>query len=105
MNPPPEAQVRINLRPFVDPPAKHQPMPLMVHLQRSREKLSLNSLEPSTRDAYARAYKHWLRFAAHYSLDPLPTTDTLSLFITWRFQCRLASLHSYPGSPSTFTHS
>lgn len=61
-------------------------MPPMVDLQRSREKLTLNSLEPSTRDADARAYRHWIQYTSHYTLDPTPTPDSLSLFITWRFQ-------------------
>ncbi|KAK4702187.1 hypothetical protein P7C70_g4038, partial [Phenoliferia sp. Uapishka_3] len=62
-----------------------QPLPPISELITYRNHLVHHSIDASTRAGYAGHYKSWLAFALHYGFEPLPTEQTLSLFVAWRW--------------------
>ncbi|KAK4702841.1 hypothetical protein P7C70_g3374, partial [Phenoliferia sp. Uapishka_3] len=73
------------------------PMPPLADLIAHRSLLLDSSLQPSTRDAYERAYRSWGAFVLKYDFPPLPTENSLSLYVAWRWLVGVSTYSTLSG--------
>jgi hypothetical protein len=77
--------VRFASRTLAAPPKPKKPIPSLSSLLDERLRLWNAALEPTTSLAYQRAVRDWSIFARHGNFDFFPRSESLSLFITFRF--------------------
>ena len=78
--------VRFASRALARPLAPKKPIPSLSSLIYERQRLWNTALEPTTSLAYERALQSWSTFVTHTRFDFFPSAESLSLFITYRFE-------------------
>ncbi|GAA5920826.1 hypothetical protein JCM5296_000281, partial [Sporobolomyces johnsonii] len=71
-------------------------------VRRLRDDLALKALEPKTRTDYARALRQWTAFALAMGEDWIPSIDTLSAFVAWRYATVSTVYQTLSGLAYTF---